>query len=278
MDLLVVGIIVLILYAAVRLISAIGSGLSGARYRAYRALASRYRGRYEHRGLVDPPTVSFGHHGSSVRVGLAPVVAGQPSVPRTRVVARFGTGLPFRLELFPVQRPSPKQTPRGTRLVRLGDPVFDRQYVVRANDPEIARELIDTQAARSAIEGLRKLAPPAGMLVSVSPERLLVQIDRNLGQSVASLDAAVREALALHDLLRLSVAARMAEGISIVDEPASDPLEAGPATCKVCNEAIGPDEDRVLCASCRTPHHRDCWSFVGACSIYGCQGKRCVPS
>jgi hypothetical protein len=278
MDLIVVGIIILILYAAVRLIGSIGGALSGARYRAYRTLAKRYRGRYEHRGLVDPPTVSFGHNGSSVRVGLAPVVAGQPSIPRTRVVARFSAGLPFRFELFPIQRPSPKQTPRGTRLVRLGDPVFDRQYVVRANDPEIARELLDQPTARGAIEGLRKLAPPAGMLVSVSPERLLVQIDRNLGQSVAALEAAVREALALHDLLRSSVASRMAEGIAIVDEPAPDPAEAGPAICKVCNEAIGPDEERVLCASCRTPHHRDCWSFVGACSIYGCQGKQCVPS
>ncbi|RUL89045.1 RING finger protein [Tautonia sociabilis] len=282
MDLIVVGIIVLILYAAVRLIGAIGSGLSGARYRAYRALAKRYRGRYEHRGLVDPPTVSFWHNGSSVRVGLAPVVPGQPSPPRTRVVARFSSGLPFRFELFPIQRPSPKQTPRGTRLVRTGDPVFDRQYVVRANDPEIARELLERPEARSAIENLRRLAPPAGMLVSTSPERLLVQVDRNLGTSVAALDAAVRESLVLHDLLRLGVAERMAEGIAIVEDPpeaeAEAEAETGPPICKVCNEPILPGEDRVSCSSCRTPHHRDCWNFVGTCSIYGCQGKRCVPS
>lgn len=278
MDLLVVGIIVLALYALVRLLGAIGAGLSGARYRAYRTLAHRRRGRYEHRGLVDPPTVSFGHNGSSVRVGLAPVIAGQPSPPRTRVVARFGTGLPFRFELFPVQRPSPKQTPRGTRLVRLGDPVFDRNYVVRANDPEIAREFLGEPSARAAIEGLRKLAPPAGMLVSINPERLLVQVDRNLGQSVPALDAAVRDALALHDLLRRSVAERMAEGIAIVDDAPTAPAEAGPPICKVCNEPIGPEEEKVLCASCRTPHHRDCWTFVGACSIYGCQGKQCISA
>ena len=30
--------------------------------------------------------------------------------------------------------------------------------------------------------------------------------------------------------------------------------------------------------SCRTPHHRDCWEFVGACSIFGCNGKQSVPA
>ncbi|WP_169976988.1 RING finger protein [Tautonia rosea] len=278
MDVLVVGIIVLALYAIVRIFGALWAGLSGARYRAYRALARQYRGRYEHRGLVDPPTVSFGHNGSSVRVGLAPVVAGQPSMPRTRVVTRFAAGIPFRFELFPVQRPSPKQVPRGTRLVRMGDPVFDRHYVVRANDPEIAREFLNRDSARSAIEALRKLGPPGGILVSVNPERLLVQIDRNLGQSVSGLDSAVRESLVLHDLLRSKITERMAEGIAIVDVGASSPVEAGPPICKVCNEPIGPDEAKVICASCKTPHHRDCWTFVGACSIYGCQGKQCVSA
>ena len=36
---------------------------------------------------------------------------------------------------------------------------------------------------------------PGGMLVSINPERLLVQVDRNLGQSIEALAAAVREAL-----------------------------------------------------------------------------------
>lgn len=279
MDLLVVGLIVLALYAAVRLFGAIASGLSGARHRAYRVLAARWRGKYEHRGLVDPPTVSFRHNGSSVRVGLAPVVTGQPSAPRTRVVARFGEGLPFRMELFPAARPAPKQTARGTRPVRVGEPELDRGYVIRANDPEIAAEYLRDERARQAIDGLRRLAPPAGMLLSINPERLLVQVDRNLGASVQSLDAAVREAMALHDLLRRRVASRMAEGIAIVEAgPAIADPDAGPPICKVCNEPIEAKDDRVICSTCKAPHHRDCWAFVGGCSIYGCQGKQCIPA
>jgi hypothetical protein len=277
MELIVLGVIVLILYAAVRLFAALVARLAGARHRAYRQLAAKYRGRYENRGLVDPPTVSFPYNGSSVRVGLAPNVAGQTAPARTRVVIRFGRGLPLRCELMPAARPAPAQAPRGTRLVRSGDPEFDRAFVLQANDPGMARDFLQPLAARRAVEALRRLAPPAGMLVSINPERLLVQVDRNLGLHAPALEQAVREALVLHDQLQQSVMDRLSDGIDITSAgptPASDPT--GPPICKVCGEPIVTVH--VICMSCRTPHHRDCWTFVGGCSIFGCQGKQCGPA
>jgi hypothetical protein len=275
MTLAFLGVFFLGLYLMIRFGAWATARLTGSRYRAYRQLAARYRGKYENRGLSDPPTVSFSYNGSSVRVGLAPHVAGQPPNPRTRVVVRFGNGLPFRLELAPVARPSPPQPPKGTRLVRIGDQEFDRGYVVQANDADMAREFL-TPAVRWSIDNLHRLAPPNGMLVSINPERLLVQVDRNLGQSSESLALAVHEALLIHDGLREGVAARMNVGISIVSAGAAEVEDAGPPICKVCGEAIVTPG--VLCATCRTPHHRDCWEFVGACSIYGCNGKQSVSA
>ena len=60
------------------------------------------------------------------------------------------------------------------------------------------------------------LVHPGGMLVSINPERLLVQIDRNLGQSTEALALAVSEALVIHDGLQAGVSRRMGEGIEIV--------------------------------------------------------------
>lgn len=274
-ELILLGLFVLVLYLVVRLGSAALAGLSGARHRAYRMLAQKYRGRYENRGLVDPPTVSFGHSGSNVRVGLAPVIPGQPPSPRTRVVARFARGLPFRLELMPMGRPAPAQAPRGTRLVRSGHAEFDRGYVVQANDADIARELLGPLNVRTAIESLRSMAPPTGMLISINPERLLVQVDRNLGQYPLLLDHAVRDALSIHDWLQRSVAARMTEGIDVVAVGPAVAEEAGPTVCEVCGDPI--NGVHVLCAICKTPFHRDCWSFVGGCSTFGCPSKQCVP-
>ena len=275
MDLLVLGLIVLGFYLLVRLAATSSSWLSGRRFSAYRQLAALFRGKYESRGLTDPPTVSFTHNGSAVRVGLAPQIVGQSQAARTRVVARFGGGLPFRMELAPTARPAPSQAPKGTRLVRIGDPEFDRGYIVQANDPDMAREFL-APSVRRAIGNLHRLAPPAGMLVSINPERLLVQVDRNLGLHPESLAGMVGESLMIHDGLRQGVAARMGQGIAIVEVGPSEVVDAGPTVCKVCGDPIL--QSRVLCATCRTPHHEDCWEFIGACSIYGCNGKRSVTA
>lgn len=272
MELLVLGSIVLFLYAFIRLMVSLSGWWTCTRYRAYRHLANRFQGRYETRGGSDPPTVSFVHHGTKVRVGLAPVIPGQPANPRTRVVARFRQGIPFRLELAPLARPAPPQAPRGTRVVKTGNAGFDRGNLIQANDAEMARDFLEPEV-RAAIGALQRLVHPGGMLVSINPERLLVQIDRNLGQDAEALIQAVALTLVIHDGLLFGVKRRMTEGITIVNKPDGDEPDGEPATCKVCLESI--DEGPVIiCSSCMTPHHRECWEYAGGCSIFGCGGKR----
>jgi Prokaryotic RING finger family 1 len=272
MELLIVGLIVLAFYIFIRLLSNLGAWMSGARYRAYRLLAARYHGRYESRGLSESPTVSFTHNGATFRVGLAPTIVGQPSqIPRTRVVARFQNGIPFRMELAPVARPAPPQPPKGTRPLKVGDAEFDRSFVVQANDLEMARDFLNP-TVRGAISNLQRAVHPGGMLVSINPERMLVQIDRNLGVSSEALAWAVQESVTLHDGLIDRVSHRVNQGIDIVDDPGAWEEDHGPPICKVCGEPI-LENNRILCAVCNTPHHRDCWEYVGACSIYGCNGK-----
>lgn len=271
-ELFVLGMVILACYAMIRVVTSLVASLFGSRYRAYRQLAARFHGRCESRGLVDPPRVSFSHQGALVRVGLAPVVVGQLAPPRTRVVVRFAAALPLRLELFPGKRPAPPQPPRGTRIVALGQPDFDRTYVVHANDTDIARELLGTVGIRDSLENLRKLCPPAGMLVSVNPERLLAQIDRNLGVSIAGMETAVRATLQIHDVLLSSVAQRLNEGVNVVEVSTNPALEATAPICEVCGDPI--TGAHMVCNLCHTPCHRDCWAFVGACSTFGCGGKQ----
>jgi hypothetical protein len=228
----VIGLVVLVFYVLIRSGAKMLGWVTGTRFRAYRLLATKYHGRYENRGMTDPPTVSFHYNGSTVRVGLAPQFPGQPTYPRTRVVARFARGLPFRMELAPIGRPAPAQPPKGTRIVRVGDAEFDRAFVVQANDPEMARDFL-TAPVRWALASLLKLGPPGGMLVSINPERMLVQVDRNLGASVESLAVGVREALVVHDGLQTGVAARLGEGVSIVASgPARSAATRSPAPAR----------------------------------------------
>ena len=216
--------------------------------------------------------MSFTHNAATVPRRAGPTIAGQPAqIPRTRVVARFSRGIPFRLELAPFVRPAPPQPPKGTRPVKLGDQEFDREFVVQANDLEMTRDFLGP-AVRGAITNLHRSVHPGGMLVSINPERMLVQIDRDLGAHSESLAWAVQETLALHDALIEGVSRRMKQGIDIVDDSGAVDEDLGPPICKVCGEPISGGVV-IVCAACNTPHHRDCWDYVGACSIYGCDGK-----
>ena len=48
-------------------------------------------------------------------------------------------------------------------------------------------------------------------------------------------------------------------------------LESAAGRCPVCAEGLG--SQTVQCAQCQTPHHADCWSYVGHCSTYACQAR-----
>lgn len=51
-------------------------------------------------------------------------------------------------------------------------------------------------------------------------------------------------------------------------------LEEGTGSCPVCGD---PMTARVVfCVRCRTPHHAECWAYVGQCSTYGCREIGCV--
>ena len=139
----------------------------------------------------------------------------------------------------------------------------------------MARDFL-TAPVRWAVANLLKLGPPGGMLVSINPERMLVQVDRNLGASVDSLALGVHEALTIHDGLQSGVAARLGEGVAIVAAGPASAEDSGPPTCKVCGDPIS-ESPKVFCSTCRTPHHRDCWEFIGACSVFGCKGKSATP-
>ena len=153
----------------------------------------------------------------------------------------------------------------------LGDPAFDRNYAVQANDLEMARDFLGP-LVKEALANLQRGVHAGGMLVSVNPERLLVQIDRNLGQSADALSWAVQKALILHDGLIEGVSRRITQGIAIVDHPGAPDLADGPPICKVCGQPMA-EGAVIVCAVCNTPYHQDCCVEVGECSIYGWNGK-----
>jgi hypothetical protein len=62
------------------------------------------------------------------------------------------------------------------------------------------------------------------------------------------------------------------KGRPAVPENASMKLDASAGDCQVCLEKM--NSRVVYCAQCRTPHHEECWSYMGMCSTYGCREIR----
>jgi TM2 domain-containing membrane protein YozV len=42
------------------------------------------------------------------------------------------------------------------------------------------------------------------------------------------------------------------------------------SACPYCRAPIEPDEEAIVCESCATPHHADCYAENGGCTVFGC--------
>lgn len=44
--------------------------------------------------------------------------------------------------------------------------------------------------------------------------------------------------------------------------------------CLICGEKSEITNDGVIvCEKCKTPHHKECYNWIGHCGVYGCKGK-----
>jgi hypothetical protein len=103
--------------------------------------------------------------------------------------------------------------------------------------------------------------------VSVGHGTLLVK-KLSLIKDYYRLQQYVQLAIDLYDQAVLT----LGQGIEFVEQP--EPPKATEVICQICGEPV--TSDMVLCRRCKTPHHRDCWQYYGACSTYGCRETRWV--
>jgi len=47
--------------------------------------------------------------------------------------------------------------------------------------------------------------------------------------------------------------------------------------CQICGTSIHGSQVST-CKACLTPHHIDCWEYLGGCSIFACACPQCAAS
>lgn len=46
--------------------------------------------------------------------------------------------------------------------------------------------------------------------------------------------------------------------------------------CPFDQQILEKDQDLVICTSCGTPHHAQCWEYNNGCAVFNCGGKTSV--
>jgi hypothetical protein len=159
---------------------------------------------------------------------------------------------------------------RGMTTVSSGDAEFDKLYRVRGRPPEKI-ELLLSAAVRICINQIRFLYDSANIHLRIADGELTIT-KRGLSRHPKTIIRFGELALELFDqamLLETAGLTFLPDSMKTSDQAAG----SNAAVCRVCGEEFAGKV--VVCRTCRTPHHRDCWQYFGGCATYGCGGRKC---
>ena len=227
-----------------RLASKVGGSVIGGGWFSSPSLDFRVEGR---RALLEL------FEGSKNRTPYSRVVINVVPSPGTLHILEQGFGQEF-LKLF------------GAQDLEIGDESFDREYVIKASPTSMLRRIFSPDRQREGIGIVRRLRGYRNPTFDLDTVSLTVMVRQVLRTE--------------HELLLLLGAAK--DFFAFVLRPTSAPegmvIEevkvASGGECPVCGTAM--TARRVRCESCRTPHHSECWQYMGRCSTYACKGTRTV--
>ena len=200
---------------------------------------------------ADLATVEFAPSAEG-QAGQTAVVVSLESSPGTLHILRDGFGPSF-LKMF------------GAQDISVGDREFDAAYVVKANPESLALRLFRPEQRARAIAAVRRLSPFENPTIEVTRHLLRIRVREEIKHDAGVL-ALLKTAEEFLSFLRQEVPF---SGVELGEVKASRR-----AVCLVCG--TGMDDVVVRCELCRTPHHRECWTYMGRCSTYACKGKRSV--
>ncbi len=176
------------------------------------------------------------------------------------------------LQLRPREGPAPQLPPLRTRPPGAPPTEFDARFEVRI-PPNAPDSLGPSAEVRERILDLADQCFPAHPLLEVHENRIRLFLPTLLDTGPKRMRFLDKGALLLEGILREYVSPQVGAGVQVLDVMVIDGVQR--ETCRVCGEGIVEDRaDRILCAQCGTPHHKDCWEYTGMCSVFACQSQR----
>jgi hypothetical protein len=149
--------------------------------------------------------------------------------------------------------------------VNIGDPEFDRDYVVESVPSSVAARVFAPARRHQAIATILRLKGYDRPSIELDSDYLVVRVlqdDPDEGLLMELVKTA-------EEVLEYLLDSAPLPGIKL------GAVELSPGgECQVCGSRM--EEPVIRCEVCRTPHHRECWQYMGRCTTYACKGRRFV--
>lgn len=226
--------------------------------KSFAAVASHFGGRFE---PGETPRAVFFHEQrpATLRLGKRPLLGRRPLVLSLAWPDEF-----LVLAVAPRRRSRAMDRLFSRTALSSGNGRFDRLYQARGAPREKA-EILLSAAVQTCIDQLRYLYDTNDVELNIGGGEFLVT-KRGLSRMPSSIIRFVELATELYDQAMLL----HTSGLTFL--AGSDADACRDARCRVCGE--GFDGPVVLCRECGAPHHKDCWRYLGRCTVYGCSGRK----
>jgi len=149
----------------------------------------------------------------------------------------------------------------GYDSVKTGDPSFDASFAVTGS-PALVERIFCLEHRVRAMEAVRRLAPYPGFDIGVQGQSLRIRFDgtREDEEFVLALKRSAE------DFMAVMFGPPPGFGIEW-----GESVERAAGLCPICATPLA--EPIFRCPRCKSPHHRDCWEYLGRCAVYGCDPK-----
>jgi hypothetical protein len=176
----------------------------------------------------------------------------------------------LRLELYAQNLLQQLRKLMGMYDLEIGSPKFDDAFIVNGNNPELIREYLTADAQQALIE-LAKFGSVLSPDLHLTLQGGVLRVTKHqFLKSEHELNGFISHFEKVFNALAYSRNA----GIEFV---VTKPLPLVQDTqCQVCGQPLAGKI--VFCASCKTPHHLDCWQYFESCAVYGCGQHRYVEA
>jgi hypothetical protein len=236
-----------------------------------RALAARNKGRFNSHGLFGPHEIWFRRGEAAVQVADTRT-GNEPHRLEIGFIDARAEPVRFRLRMrsWASRLLLRLRNLSGRPLVE--DPEFERRFLVEGDSAQVAG--VFRAEVRAATARLHELCGRRDLRIASDETGLYltVPVSAYFEDDLAGvLDAACR----LYDHIHTAMAGAVPPGsLKILESISRVPGAGGDGQprCPVCGADDGADW--VICRQCRTPHHRDCWTYNDGCAVYACRGKR----